>query len=74
MACSPLLELSEAVLSKILTKDRELDVKVLEIGLGILREDPTKSQLAAARGWAVDVINDGTRVTMNPEVKKELLK
>lgn len=74
VAFSPFLGLSEALLSKTLTKDRELDAKVLEVGLGVLWENSAKSQLAAARGWAVHVINDGTRVTMNPKVKKERLK
>ncbi|MCP5080514.1 MAG: hypothetical protein GY948_02335 [Alphaproteobacteria bacterium] len=38
-------------------KNRELDIQMLKLALGILREDPNSSKISAVRGWAVDVIN-----------------
>lgn len=57
-----------------LNKDRELDIQMLQIALGILREDPEKSQLSAARGWAVDVINSASPVEISPGVRDELIR
>jgi len=58
-----------------LGKGRELDIQMLHIALGILREDPKKSEIVAARSWAVDVINHHSpNVPIPAEVKEELIK
>ena len=56
-----------------LNKDRELDIRMLEIALGILREDPAKSKIAAARGWAIDVINASAPVQIEGEARQQLI-
>lgn len=55
-------------------KDKELNIQMLNIALGILREDPKKSQIAAARGWAVDVINHSSPISISMEAREELIK
>ena len=54
-------------------KDREIDLQYLNVALGILREDPDKSQLSAVRSWAIDVINVSAPVKISPEARKQLL-
>jgi hypothetical protein len=39
------------------SKDEELRVHLVEIAMGILRADPTKEDVAGARGWAMDAID-----------------
>jgi hypothetical protein len=39
-----------------ITKDKELNIEMLRVALGVLREDPDDSQITAVRGWAVDII------------------
>jgi hypothetical protein len=39
------------------SKDEELKVHLVEIAIGILRADPTKEDVAGARGWAMDAID-----------------
>lgn len=53
-------------------KDRELDIKMINIAFGILREDPSKSGVTAARGWAVDVISQSSGIPIPDAAKKEL--
>jgi hypothetical protein len=55
-------------------RNREMDIKMLEISLAILREDPAKSEIKAARGWAVDLINKVSPVPIPAEVKTELMR
>ncbi len=57
-----------------LNKDKELDIKMLQIALGILREDPAKSKISAARSWAVDIINASAPVKIPKEARIELIK
>ncbi len=47
-----------------LVNERQMDVKMVEIGIGILRAPP-KEDIAVIRGWAIDVIerNSGRRFT-----------
>ncbi|WP_128292029.1 hypothetical protein [Afifella aestuarii] len=54
-----------------LTRDRELDVKMVEIAVGILAQEP-KENIAPARKWAVDVIAQYSRVALSPEVRNAL--
>jgi hypothetical protein len=44
-------------LSAYASKDEELRVHLVEIAMGILRADPTKEDVAGARGWAMDAID-----------------
>ena len=44
------------------SKDQELRVHLVEIAIGILRADPTKEDVANARGWALDVIEKNSGV------------
>ena len=39
-------------------RNRELDIKLVEIGIGILRTDPKGTDLASARAWAIQIIED----------------
>jgi hypothetical protein len=55
-------------------RNREMDIKMLEISLAILREDPAKSEIKAARGWAVDLINKVSPVPIPAEVRAELMR
>lgn len=47
------------------SRDRELSIRLVEIGIGILRDDPEKSGVSAARRWATTIIgkNSGERFT-----------
>ena len=54
-------------------RNRELDIKLVEIGIGILRTDPKDTGLTAARGWAVQVIEDNSRVKFSTEDRLTLL-
>jgi hypothetical protein len=37
------------------SKDEELRVRLVEIAIGILSADPSKTDLTPARGWAMDI-------------------
>ncbi len=54
-------------------KNREVDVQMLQIALGILREDPSQSRIKAARGWAVDVINESAPIKIPSKAREELV-
>lgn len=56
-----------------LNRDRELDIKLVEIGIGILRTDPEKSGVSAARQWAIDIIETSSGLKFNPDDRAELL-
>ncbi|MEL7273975.1 MAG: hypothetical protein AAGK33_11125 [Pseudomonadota bacterium] len=71
-AIAMLISFSGSVLSY-QNKDKELDIKLLNVALGILREDPDVSEIASVRGWAVDVINDVSEIQIPPNMKAELL-
>ena len=55
-------------------KDREISLQYLNIAISILREDPEKTNIGAVRGWAVDLINETAPVSINDDVRSELLK
>jgi hypothetical protein len=55
-------------------RNRELDIKFVEIGIGILRADPKETGLTAARGWAVKVIEDYSRTKFSDEDRATLLQ
>jgi hypothetical protein len=54
-------------------RNRELDIKLVEIGIGILRADPKETQVKAARGWAVQVIENYSHVKFSEADKATLL-
>jgi hypothetical protein len=55
------------------SKDEELRVHLVEIAIGILRADPSKEDVAPARGWAIEVIEKNSRVKFNDEDRAALL-
>lgn len=54
--------------------NRELDIRLVEIGVSILRADPDKTGVSAARGWAIQVIEENSRVRFSAQDRAELLK
>ena len=55
-------------------RNRELDIKLVEIGIGILRADPKETGLTAARGWAVDVIEHFSGLQFSDADRQALLQ
>lgn len=54
---------------------QERNAKLVEIGVAVLRADPSKEPSAlAARKWALDLIDANAGVTFSPEARAELLK
>lgn len=56
-----------------LSKDREQDIRMVEIGLGILRADPVEKQISPAREWAIRLIEKHSGEEFNSEDKRLLL-
>jgi hypothetical protein len=54
-------------------RNRELDIKFVEIGLSVLRADPKETQTNGARGWAIKIIENYSGEKFSEEAKKELL-
>ena len=54
-------------------KNRDLDIKMIEIALGILREDPEKSKITATREWAVDLLDQYSGTPLNALARAELV-
>jgi hypothetical protein len=55
------------------SRNRELDIELIKLGVGILRADPKETQTNGARGWAIDVIETYSRKPFSAEAKRELL-
>jgi hypothetical protein len=55
-------------------RNRELDIKLVEIGIGILRADPTGANLTPARAWAIQVIEDNSKVKFSNDDRQSLLQ
>jgi hypothetical protein len=53
--------------------NREMDVKMVEIALGILAKSPT-DPVKPAREWAVDVINQYSAVKLSPQARDAFLE
>ena len=49
------------------SKNEELQVHLVEIAMGILHADPSKEDVAPAREWALDVIDQKSGVKFSPE-------
>jgi hypothetical protein len=56
-----------------LTNERQVDVKMLEIGLGILREPP-KEDAQAMRAWAIEIIEKSSGRPFSEQQRDILLK
>jgi hypothetical protein len=55
-----------------LTNERQVDVKMLEIGLGILREPP-KEDAQTMRAWAIEIIEKSSGRPFSEEQRNSLL-
>jgi hypothetical protein len=55
-------------------RNRELDIKLIEIGIGILRADPKETGLTPARAWAVNVIEQSSQVKFSEADRLGLLQ
>jgi hypothetical protein len=55
-------------------RNKELDVRLVEIGISILRADPKETQTQGAREWAIQVIEFHSGQSFSNEAKQELLK
>lgn len=55
------------------TNERQMDVKMVEIGIGILRAPP-KEDIAVMRSWAIDVIEKSSGRRFSTEQRAALLK
>ncbi len=65
-----------AVISALYTytsRNRELDIELIKIGIGILRADPKETQTNGAREWAIQVIEDFSGRKFTDKAKRELL-
>jgi hypothetical protein len=57
------------------TRNREMDIKMVEIAVGILRADDKKEPgVAPARAWAADVIDRYSQVPLSAEARKSLIE
>ena len=56
-----------------LTNERQVDVKMLEIGLGILREPP-KEDAQTVRAWAIEIIEKSSGRPFSEQQRDILLK
>lgn len=52
-------------------KERETEIRYVELAIGILREEPNE-KTANLRDWAIRVINDFSPISLSDEVKEEL--
>jgi hypothetical protein len=55
-------------------RNRELDIELIKIGIGILRADPKETQTVGARTWAIEIIEKYSGNKFSLEAKTELLK
>jgi hypothetical protein len=69
-----------AVASSLLTaaftytsRNKELDIELVKVGIGILRADPKEAQTQGAREWAIQIIEQHSGQKFSAEAKSELL-
>jgi hypothetical protein len=55
-------------------RNRELDIELVKIGVGILRADPKETQTRGAREWAIEVIEKRSGHEFSQKAKDELLE
>ena len=68
--------LSGGLVGSVLTywnTDRQIDVKMIEIAVGILSQEPTDN-IAPARIWAVDLVSHYSEVKLTEEVRTALIE
>jgi hypothetical protein len=61
-------------MSGVFQKNRELDIKMIELGVGILRAGPQETGMTAAREWAIDLIQEYSGLKFSDAARTELLK
>jgi hypothetical protein len=61
-----------ATLFSHVAKERELRVRMVELAIAILREDPKDGNWAKLRGWVVRVIQSSSPVKLTPEEENAL--
>ncbi|GGE79041.1 hypothetical protein H1W37_19500 [Stappia taiwanensis] len=57
-----------------MAKRREHNIKMVEIGLAILREPPRKDGISAARDWGIKLVEKYSGVPFSKKAKEELLR
>jgi hypothetical protein len=55
-------------------RNRELNIELVKIGIGILRVDPKETQTTGAGAWAIDLIEKYSEQSFTPEARKQLLR
>jgi hypothetical protein len=55
-------------------RNRELDIELIKVGIGILRADPKETQTVGARTWAIEIIEKYSGHNFSIQARKELLK
>jgi hypothetical protein len=76
MASAVIVALATGVVGAALgymSSNREMDVKMVEIAVGILSQEP-KENIAPAREWAVDVISHYAEVKPSNAVRSALIE
>ena len=56
-------------------KKKDIEVRMIELAVGILKEDPKAKdnpETPPMRKWAIDIINEYSKVKLSDEVRKEL--
>src|SRR5579863_992917 len=56
------------------SRNREMDIELVKVGIGILRADPKESQTIGAREWAIQIIEKYSGQPFSTAAKKELLE
>ena len=54
-------------------KSKEIDLKYVQLAVGILQSEPTKDS-QYLRNWAVDIVNIYSEIDLNEGTKNELLQ
>ncbi len=54
-------------------KSRELDLKLVEVGIAILRADPNDENTAKIRHWAIELVEKNAHEAFTLEEKAEML-
>jgi|ERR1051326_3673070 hypothetical protein len=55
-------------------RNRELDIELVKVGIGILRADPKEAQTNGAREWAIDLIETHSGRRFSEQARNELLQ
>lgn len=64
-----------AIVFTVRSMAEERNAHLVEIGVGVLRVDPAKNeQIAAARTWALDLIDANAGVKFSPDARAQLLQ